>query len=177
MIESVYPPLNYPQNWPPVVSPPPPPGGWETSLKRIPVAGWITASLISRFRKGQHEQEVLSFIEKEIVDQLEARGKVNNWFLKYDWFDSPVKQQIAVIVSEAIGLEKPVEFPPPLHPEDPFGLLFWGPFDDLTPLIVGLDIQKKWKCYIPRETISLAFDDNWTLIQFIEYCEDFISDS
>ena len=88
------------------------------------------------------------------MDQLEARGQIDDWVLKNNWFNTSEKQQIALIISDAIGLEKPLENPPRLHPEDLFGPLFWG----------------------PGESISLAWDGNWTLLQFIEYCENCITD-
>ncbi|WP_145230745.1 hypothetical protein [Gimesia algae] len=89
------------------------------------------------------------------MDQLEARGQIDNWVMKNNWFNTPEKQQIALIISEAIGLEKPLEAPPPLHPQDPFGPLFWGPFDDLTPLIVRLEIQKNGISMYPANQFLL----------------------
>tara|TARA_R110002049_G_scaffold1232_1_gene9211 strand:- start:521 stop:1105 length:585 start_codon:yes stop_codon:yes gene_type:complete len=177
LIETDYPPVRLSQAWPPVISPPPPPAQREHRFKRIPLVGWVLAGILASSRRRSHAWQELAIVEKEIVDQLEARGQIDNWVKKNNWFNTPEKQQIALIISEAIGLEKPLESPPPLHPEDPFGPLFWGPFDDLTPLTVRLEIQKKWNLHIPGDSISLAWEGDWTILQFIEYCENSINDA
>ncbi|QDU16489.1 hypothetical protein CA11_43210 [Gimesia maris] len=177
LIETDYPPVRLSQAWPPVISPPPPPAQREHRFKRIPLVGWVLAGILASSRRRSHAWQELAIVEKEIVDQLEARGQIDNWVKKNNWFNTPEKQQIALIISEAIGLEKPLESPPPLHPEDPFGPLFWGPFDDLTPLTVRLEIQKKWNIHIPGDSISLAWEEDWTILQFIEYCENSINDA
>jgi len=77
---------------------------------------------------------------------------------------------LAKIVSDAIATEKGLKRSPALHPEDPVPLLFWGPFDDLTPLIVRIEMRKKLKREIPGELILTAWNERWTIQRFIEEC-------
>ncbi|QDT96244.1 hypothetical protein [Gimesia aquarii] len=176
MANPIYKPLNYPKVWPPSDLPPASPESFEYKMKHIPILGWVVAYIIWLFRWRRFRQEVLNPIEDEIVVQLDARGTIENWYKTQKWLNNPTKQKIGLIISEAIGLEKPVESPPPLYPEDPFGPLFWGPFDDLTPLIVDLEIQKEFGCRIPNDgLIAQAWNEQWTIEKLIEYYDQQIS--
>lgn len=170
-----YGPLVYPSVWPPPALPPPVPGSWEARLKRIPILGWFPVFLIRYLRWRKHYSEVLEPIAFEITEQLEARPMVAGWSSRSHWFSTARHQKIAEIISDAVALEKFLVDSPPLHPEDPFPLLFWGPFDDLTPLTVGLEIQKEFEASLTSEGIRQAWEENWTLREFIDYCDQCIS--
>ncbi|WP_298860415.1 hypothetical protein [uncultured Gimesia sp.] len=176
MCKPKYQPLNYPKVWPPPNMSPASPECFEYKIKYIPIAGWIVAFILAQFRWSRFRREVLSPIEDEIVEQLDARETMNNWYQTQQWLDTPQKQKIALIISEVIGLEKPIESPPPLHPEDPFGPLFWGPFDDLTPIFVRFEIEKHFGCRIPsNDLVFRAWDEQWTIAKFIDYYDELIS--
>jgi len=173
MCKSKYQPVRYPKVWPPPEVPPAALESFESKIKHVPIAGWIVAYFLAQFRWSRHRSEVLSSIEQEIVEQLEARETSINWIKGQEWLNTPQKQKIALIISEAIGLEKPIESPPQLHPEDPFGPLFWGPFDDLTPMIVRIEIKKEFGYRLPSDGLMDKFwDEQWTIGKFIDYCDE-----
>ena len=86
---------------------------------------------------SRHQKEVLDPIAEEIVAQLESRP------LDGPWPVTSVQKSLAAIISDAVALEKGLPHSPALHPDDPFPLLFWGPFDDISPLIVRVESRGK----------------------------------
>lgn len=77
---------------------------------------------------------------------------------------------MAKIISDVVALEKGLSHSPALHPDDPFPLLFWGPFDDLTPLFVREEFRKKFRREIPERLILDAWNEQWSIGRFIERC-------
>lgn len=57
-----------------------------------------------------------------------------------------------------------------LSDEHPFPLLFWGPFDDLTPFLVRSDVRKLLNRAVSGELIIEAWNQRWTLQQFMDKC-------
>ncbi|QDT29019.1 hypothetical protein [Gimesia panareensis] len=165
-----YEPLKYPLVWPPPGYPAPSPESREAKFRRIPLLGWFPSWILRHIRWRKHYYEILEPIAEEIVEQLEARPQIADWSSISSGFATSRHQKIAEIISDAICLEKGLENPPPLHPEDPSSLLFWGPFDDLTPLIVGMEIHKEFNCHVPRDVLLLAWQQDWCLREFIDYC-------
>ena len=82
----------------------------------------------------------------------------------------PEQRSLAQIVSDAVCLEKGLTNSPALHPDDPCPLLFWGPFDDMTPIIVEMDSRKELNREIPQNLFVDAWNHNWTIQRFIERC-------
>ena len=107
---------------------------------------------------------MLDPIAEEIITQLELRPTDGPWPI-----DSEQKA-LATIVSEAVALEKGLAHSPALHPDDPFPVLFWGPFDDITPAIVRMESRDKMNCEIPGDFIIDAWNQRWTIRRFIEQC-------
>lgn len=170
-----YEPLKYPRVWPPPDLPPPSPESREVKLRRIPLLGRFLSGLLSHFRWLRHLSETLEPIETEILEQLEARPRTVDWFLNESWFETSRKQQLAQAFSRAMESEKGLDEPPPLHPDDPFELLLWGAHDDLTWLTAALEIRQELHCLIPREGFQLSQEQNWTLKDYLAYCDQYIT--
>jgi hypothetical protein len=158
MAELSFPALQYPAIWPPPELPPYKPNGWS----RFQVLGLPFRYLTWLRHVRQHERDVLDPIADEIVSQLERRP------VQGPWPRHEEERKIAQIISDAVGLEKGLPHSPALHPDDPFPLLFWGPFDDVTPLIVRMDSRDKLKREIPGHLIIDAWNDRWTIQRFIQ---------
>lgn len=105
---------------------------------------------------------MLNPIADKIVDQLIARPA------EFEWPKLEPHRSIAKIISHAVGLEKGLPHSPALHPNDMFGPMFWGPFDDLTPLIVWAECREQLKLAIPESVFIDAWEQGWTLRQFID---------
>jgi hypothetical protein len=150
--------IRYPTVWPPPELPmfPPHPLSW------IPVIGrlfqyfrWVRSS-------HEHQKAVLDPIAEEIISQLATRPSDGSWPT------IPEQRSLAQVISDAVCLEKGLANPPALHPDDPFPLLFWGPFDDITPLIVRMGCRDKLKREIPGSLIIDAWNGRWTIERFIQ---------
>lgn len=175
MNELLYEPLKYPQVWPPPDEPPPSPESREARFRRVPLFGRFLSGLLAHFRRLEHLNETLYPIETEILDQLEGRPRTSDWFRNENWFESSRKQQLVQAFSRAMASEKGLDEPPPLHPDDPFELLLWGAFDDMTWLTAALEIRQELHCLIPREGFWLSQEQNWTLKDYLDYCDQYIT--
>ncbi len=93
-------------------------------------------------------------IEKQICDQLNARPATN-----VDWPKAPARMRIVDALAGAVKHEKehPLEHVT-LHPDDPFVLLLWGCYDDLTPVIFRWNLEEAFDLKVSdkrwRELIS-----------------------
>lgn len=162
MIAIEYNPLRFPKPWPPPAFPDR--SGEKIGLERVPVFGWFVRYW-QRFRQSQlHMKNVLDPIADQIVQQLESRPSI------CEWPGTEIERQIVLKISETICLEKGLDFPPALHPDDPLILLFWGPFDDISFLVVKCDLEKQLSIQIPVDTLLRFADENWTVRKFIDYC-------
>ena len=112
---------------------------------------------------------MLDPIAEEIIAQLEMRP------IDGPWPTTPEQKALATIISDAVALEKGLPNSPALHPDDPFPLLFWGPFDDLTPLIVRTESRAKLNREIPERFILDGWNKRWTIQRFIEQCSTIAS--
>lgn len=157
MGQSAFPAIRYPERWPPPDLPPFPPH----PLAWIPVFG----SLFRYFRwlrYSQKHQPVLDRIAGEIISQLETRPDEG------PWPSVPDQRLFAQIVSDAVYREKGLTHRPALHPNDPFPLLFWGGYDDITPMIVRIESLEKLKLEVPDKLIMAGWNQRWTIQQFTE---------
>ena len=155
-------PLEYPATWPPPLMPPTP----SHLFHRIPIVGWLAWYLTWLRHAGKHQRTMLDPIAEEIIRQLNLRPTTGGWPI------STEQRQIVKIISDAVCLEKGMDFPPALHPEDPCQLLFWGPFDDITPGIIRAELSKQFRFHLPSEFIIRSWDENWTLRTFVEVCDE-----
>lgn len=160
MDQAEFPAIQYPTTWPPPEQPACP----AHPASRIPLIGalfqycrWLRCS-------RQHLRAVLDPIADEIISQLDARPTEG------DWPAAPEQRALAQMISEAVSLEKGLTNPPALHPDDPFPLLFWGPFDDLTPMIVCHDSREKLNREILKSVVMDAWNQRWTIRRFVEHC-------
>ena len=152
--------IQYPIQWPPPELPPFPPH----PLARIPVVGWPFRYFRWLRYSSRHIREVLDPIAEEIIAQLEMRPAHGPWPCE------PTQKAIAAIISDAVGLEKGLTQSPALHPDDPFSVLFWGPFDDLTPLHVRVECNDKLQLKLPPNMLIDAWNQRWTIGRFIDAC-------
>ncbi len=155
-------PLQYPDPWPP-------PGIHPTdepkqTLNQIPIVGRLIRYIRWLNQSRTYLRDVGYPIEEQIVEQLNARPNHGVWPSSAD------KCEIACIISRAVRNEKGLDVVPALHPEDPFSLLFWGPFDDITPLIVRTELQKQHQIRLPSDTFLLAWKEDWTIEKFVDFC-------
>jgi hypothetical protein len=132
----------------------------------LPVVGRILQYFTWLRYSRQHQTEVLDPIAEQIINQLESRPALSEWPV------SPHDRQVAMIISDAITQEKGLTKSPALHPDDPFPLLFWGPFDDLTPLIVRANCRDQLKLTLPTDIFTDAWQQRWTIQRFISHCTD-----
>ncbi|MEW4488177.1 hypothetical protein AB1L42_08855 [Thalassoglobus sp. JC818] len=122
-------PITYPAPWPP-------PSRKPDFYDRIPVAGEILRSICelatgSAYWKSQNE------IANQIEIQLQARSGE-----RFEWPAHDEHQIVLEALQETVCFWKGVDqFCP--HPDDPAVLLFWGPFDDLSPLCFQTALEKK----------------------------------
>ena len=160
MVRTEFEAIQYPEQWPPPDMPaiPPHPLSW------IPIIGHAFQHCRWLWYSRAHRKGVLNRIADKINIQLEARPEEGPW----PTVTVPKRRELAQIISEAVCLEKGLTHPPALHPNDPYPLLIWGPFDDLTPLIVGMESRKQLKLEIPSDTSIDAWNQRWTVQQFIE---------
>jgi hypothetical protein len=158
-----FPPLVKPAGWPP----------WEisyrpTTIERhlwwIPVVGWVAAWGISIVRYNLYERDVVSPIAKSIIDQLESRRGHQSWP------ETPRQRKIVEIIAEAVSLEKGIARPL-LHPGDFYNLLCWGPVDDLTPALIFFELKTTFGLNLAKEEKLRFWKDDWTLQQFVDYCD------
>tara|TARA_R100000789_G_scaffold84186_2_gene79810 strand:+ start:2717 stop:3292 length:576 start_codon:yes stop_codon:yes gene_type:complete len=153
-------PMQYPIPWPPPDLPSFPPH----PLSRIPVLGWPFRYFRWLRYSSQHQRVVLDPIAENIVAQLEKRPTDSPWPICAD------QKVLAKIISDAVAFEKGLPVSPALHQDDPFPLLFWGPFDDITPLIVRVECRKKLNREIPSRLLIDAWNERWSVGRFIEEC-------
>ncbi len=151
-------PVKYPELWPPPDLPPYP-QHWSS---RIPLIGYVSRHVQRQKQWWAHFGSVLEPIADGIVNQLIDRPS------ELVWPENEPGRSIAQIISNAIADEKGLPQSPALHPDDPFQPLFWGPFDDLTPLIVGMECRAKLGMTLPKEIFDDAWNQRWTIKQFIE---------
>jgi hypothetical protein len=118
------------------------------------------------YRSAMH-QECLFPFEEDIVRQLSSRPS-------FQWY--PPGSDDAEIVSalaEAISDEKGIELPS-IHPDDPTELLFWGAYDDLTPLFFRMKISKRFTVEYPNDDwLSQSWNEHWSvskLVCFMKSC-------
>lgn len=130
-------PLKYPTPWPPPVRE-------RDRFDRIPLLGGLLRSIFT----GSPHDTLLEGLLVQIVEQLKARTSPHP-----AWPNNPVEMEIVKALSKAIYEEKWIETAY-LHPDDPLFLLWWGPFDDLTPLVFCIALQKNHlKGRLTREEI------------------------
>lgn len=124
--------------------------------------------IIAAIREERYYRYTLIPMAKEILDQLAARQG------KQRWPESAQQCKIVKIASRALGSEKELE-PPLLHPEDSCNLLFWGLFDDLSPLVFRSKIEQEFGVKFTYEESVCFLHEDWTLEKLINFCDQKIS--
>lgn len=153
-------PLQFPSPWPPPdwVS-----GLRESTLERIPIVGWLFGSWRRRCHWWVHVREVLIPIERQIVDQLTARSGIGYRA------DSPSHQRIADLIASIVAAEKGLSHVV-LHPEDPIELLFWGPYDDMSPLRLRDALQKELGIVLSTQEMQRLLRKGVTVSEVVAFC-------
>jgi hypothetical protein len=149
-------PLTFPDQWPP------PSFEYVDDLRdnpTVPFVGWF----LRRRRKSQAKhkfcEEVLDPIERHLVAQLTARTA------EYRWSDRD--RPLVECLSKAIASEKFIP-PPKLHPGDCYGLVTWGVFDDLTPLIFDMNLKDRFGVDFSKEEHFAFWRDQSTIAHVFE---------
>lgn len=153
-----FPPLQYPSPWPPPELPPYP----RHPLEWVPVLGWLIRYFRWLHFNSIHDRQDLDPLAKAIITQLESRPTHGPWPTNAE------EKCLVEIISDAVKIEKGLRHAPAIHPDDPFPLLFWGPFDDLTPLLVRIECRDKLHREIPGDMLGEAWNGRWTIHRFIE---------
>jgi hypothetical protein len=149
-------PLTFPDQWPPP--------SFEyiddlTETSTVPLLGWFVRRRKRTQAKDKFYAGVLDPMERHIVDQLTAR------MAEYPWSDQD--RPIAECLSKAIAYEKAIP-PPKLHPDDCYGLVCWGAFDDLTPLIFDMNLKDRFGVDFSKEEHFAFWKDQSTLAHVFE---------
>lgn len=153
-------PLKPPKQWPPPIEPPP--TDLERWWSRLPVIGLVPSWYLAGRRRNRYLWNVLEPIEKLIVAQLAARHDGYQW-------PSESHAEIAHLISIAIGSEKHIN-PPTIIRDDPLDLLFWGAYDDMTPLAFSLAFKRRFGLDISWPQIVEFIDNRKTVGDFINWC-------
>ncbi|WP_460167006.1 hypothetical protein [Thermostilla marina] len=153
-------PLQFPSPWPPpdLVS-----GLPESTLERIPIVGWLFGSWRRRRRWWVHVREVLIPIERQIVGQLTARSGIGYRA------DSPSHQRIADLITSVVAAEKGLSHVV-LHPDDPIELLFWGPYDDMSPLLFRHVLRKELGIVLSTQEMQWLLRKGVTVSEVVAFC-------
>jgi hypothetical protein len=153
-------PLQPPIQWPPPAEPPPSRG--EQNWSRWPIVGIIPRWILGSRRRSNHIWNVLEPIQNQIVTQLVDRDGQIDW-------PTELHARVAALVARAIADEKSIK-PPPLHPDDRFDLLFWGAYDDMTPLVFCVAFQNEFRIDVSWAEMQQFYDRHQTLNEFVNYC-------
>ena len=129
----------------------------------MPVLGWIVAPFLKSSRCWKHYSDVLEPIEKQLVQQLTARPK------QASQLSDSMHQQVVKLISDAVAYEKHID-PPAIHPCDPFQLLFWGAYDDWTPLVFALSFREQFGKGIADEEFAMFWNNDWLVSDVASYC-------
>ena len=156
--------LKYPTPWPPPRIPPK-----RSCFDRVPVLGSFLGDL-HRFLTEKVPNDELYAIERQITDQLACRPKRNT-----DWPGDVLRRRIVDALGKAIQQEKGYALEHvTLHPRDPVVLLMWGSHDDLTPLVLLVELESEFgvriACEDRRRLLPCDPDDSRTLGEFVEDC-------
>ena len=146
-----FPPLKHPTPWPPTERPP-------SRFDGLPVIGGFLA-WVSAIATGDQHNKLLYDIECQICEQLAARPTDN-----HDWPKGSTGRRIVDALSKAVREEKetPLDHVT-LHPEDPIVLLWWGCYDNLTPLVSWHELDSEFDVRISRDEWHsiFSFSDDW----------------
>ena len=154
-------PLEFPCPWPP---PDCPSGANLRSMcMRVPFLGWLLDFWWQRHRHRLHISQVLMPIERQIVCQLIARSPTRFWI------NSPSQKRIVELIADAVAKEKGLQSIV-LHPDDPIELLFWGAYDDMSPLRFVLELRKKYRITLSAEDVDSFFIKHMTVSDVISFC-------
>ena len=128
--------------------------------------GWIVASFMYSGRVSKHSEQFLRPLEEEIICQLQSRSS-------FQWYPPrSVEAEIITALAEAIADEKGIEMPS-IHPDDPTELLLWGAYDDLTPLVFRLKIQKRLTVLLPNDGwLWQSWNEHWPVSQLVEFVKN-----
>jgi hypothetical protein len=135
----------------------------EQSWQGVPLIGWVIAAYLCHRRYRRHEREVLIPIERQIVEQLVRRRGAT------PCANGSLQTEVAQMVAEAVGKEKSIP-QPAIHPEDPIELLFWGAYDDMSPLQFTIALRRRFGITVTSEDITRYCQGHWKVEDVINDC-------
>ena len=153
-------PIQAPQQWPPPAEPPP--SADKLKWTRWPIVGIVLRLYFASRRRSHHTWHVLKPIEEQIVAQLVGRNGNTEW-------QSELHAEIAGLISHAIAEEKSIE-QPTIHPDDRFDLLFWGAYDDMTPLVFSLAFHDRFQINVTSDDMLQFYEQQRTIGEFVGFC-------
>ena len=117
-------------------------------------------------RVSKHRVQSLRPLEEEIIRQLQSRPS-------FQWYPpGSVGAEIITAIAEAIADEKRIELPS-IHPDNPTERLLWGAYDDLTPLVFRLKIQKRFTVQFPNDGwLWQSWNEHWSVSQLVEFVKN-----
>ncbi len=153
-------PLQTPDQWPPPAEPLP--TDRELNWSHWPIVGLIPRWIFASRRRNDFTWKMLHPIQDQIVSQLVDRN------IHVDW-PTKLHAKVAGLIARAIGDEKSID-PPALNPNDRFDLLFWGAYDDMTPLVFTFAFRDEFQIDIPQETMNDFYQQHRPISEFVNHC-------
>ena len=147
--ELTFAPLEYPNPWPP-------PHEVSTRTDEFPILGRVWRFATKVLWCDPHTQLMFD-IEEQILAQLKVRPKVEP-----KWPPDPKSRAIAEALAEAVRSEKGLDHVA-LHPLDPASVLFWGAYDDLTPLVFNIELDLIFESGLRPADWEAIF---WSLVDY-----------
>lgn len=120
---------------------------------------WFTSALAGY--KERKAYELVAYKTSEnIIMQLESRT------LEFK-YDDELRDNILMILRKSVAKEKGMK-DVLIYPDDPIKLLLWGPYDDLSPLLFLIDIEKCYKVRIDPILYRRLINEDITANEFVE---------
>jgi hypothetical protein len=106
---------------------------------------------------------VLQPIERQIVQQLQSRHPATAWP------NAPRRAEIVHMIGEAVAKEKAIDSIA-IHPDDPIELLFWGAYDDMTPLHFAMALRTRFGVMVPCEDMLRSCQNHLKVHEVVDDC-------
>lgn len=106
---------------------------------------------------------MLEPIERQIVEQLQSRQSATAWPT------SPRQAEIVRMIGESVAKEKSIDSIA-VHPDDPIELLFWGAYDDMTPLQFAMALRNRFGVIVPCEDVLRYCQHHLKVHEVVDDC-------